>query len=246
MIHNPLRNLSAGCVLLVSIAAGLAIGCGGSQPPAEAPAPEPSSDEDSSEESGMAVSSDVGGLNEGKVNRAFEGAIPALQKCLNRGSQKLEFLGGAVAFFVEVNGDGEVSHAHLEQSTLGDRETEKCMLNALKAQSWPKPVGGKVGHARKSFDFDPPNDVRPPTEGDSAAMSAALEEKADAVAECKSGASGTFTATVYVDTEGKALGAGVVPPDAAGEAAVDCLVSVLKETTYPSPGSWPAKVSFSL
>lgn len=246
MTQNSLRKLSAGCVLLALAACGAVVGCGGSQPPPEAPAPELTSDDDSSEESSMAVSSEVGGLNESKVNRAFEEAVPALQKCLNRGSQRVEFLGGAVAFFVEVGGDGQVGHAHLEQSTLGDRETEKCMLGALKAQSWPKPVGGKVGHARKSFDFDPPSDVRPPTEGDSAAISAALEEKADAIAECKSGASGTFTATVYIDTEGKALSAGVAPPDAAGEAAVDCLVSLLKETTYPSPGSWPAKVSVSL
>ena len=28
----------------------------------------------------------------------------------------------------------------------------------------PKPVGGDVGLARKSFDFDPPNDVRPPAD----------------------------------------------------------------------------------
>jgi hypothetical protein len=42
------------------------------------------------------------------------------------------------------------------------------------------------------------------------------------------------------------LSVGVTPPDDQGESAVDCLVEVLKHAKFPSPGSWPAKVSFSL
>jgi hypothetical protein len=51
---------------------------------------------------------------------------------------------------------------------------------------------------------------------------------------------------MYVGTDGHALSVGVTPPDSHGEAAVDCLVGVLKEAKYPSPGSWPAKVTFTL
>ena len=62
----------------------------------------------------------------------------------------------------------------------------------------------------------------------------------------KPAASGNFEATVYVATDGSVLAAGVTPPDEAGESDVDCLVSTLKAATLPSPGSWPAKVTFSL
>lgn len=194
----------------------------------------------------ITTSSELGGLNEAKVNEIFESSIRDLQRCLSRGANRVEFLGGAVSFFLEVDESGQVSHAHLEQSSLGDRKTEKCMLSALRAKSWPRPVGGKVGHARKSFDFDPPNDVRPPTEWDGENVAQVLSEKAGDIERCKDGSHGTFTATMYVDTEGNPLAVGVTPPDAEGENAVDCLVDVLSEAQYPSPGSWPAKVTFSL
>jgi hypothetical protein len=51
---------------------------------------------------------------------------------------------------------------------------------------------------------------------------------------------------MYVDTSGKVLAVGVTPPDESGEESVDCLVGVLKDAKMPSPGSWPAKVSFQL
>ena len=59
-------------------------------------------------------------------------------------------------------------------------------------------------------------------------------------------AGGNFEATMYVSTDGSVLAVGVTPPDEGGEDAVDCLVSTLKQATFPSPGSWPAKVTFAL
>ena len=55
-----------------------------------------------------------------------------------------------------------------------------------------------------------------------------------------------MTATVYVDPDGGALTAGVASSDDSGEEAADCVVGVLKDAKYPSPGSWPAKVTFEL
>jgi hypothetical protein len=51
---------------------------------------------------------------------------------------------------------------------------------------------------------------------------------------------------MYVGTDGSVLSAGVTPPSEEGESSVDCLVSTLKEASFPSPGSWPAKITFSL
>ena len=236
------RSMLSGVGLILTVAA-----CGGSAPTSKMADEAPETDaSDGERKSGIRMSSELGGLNEAKVNETFESSIRELQGCLSRGANRIEFLGGAVSFFLEVDEAGQVSQAYLEQSSLGDRKTEKCMLGALKTKSWPKPVGGKVGHARKSFDFDPPNDVRPPTEWGSENVEKALAEKASAIDECKDGSRGTFTATMYVDTEGNPIAVGVTPPDADGERAVDCLVDVLKQSQYPSPGSWPAKVTFSL
>jgi hypothetical protein len=151
-----------------------------------------------------------------------------------------------VDFYVGVHPDGSVD-TYLETSTLGDRQTEKCLLDVIRAQTWPKPVGGQVGEARNSLSFDPPDDVRPPLEWSIDNISAALSQVQSDIDNCKQHASlGRYAATVYVDTDGSALSAGGTPPGPNADLALDCLIGVLRSVKYPSPGSYPAKVTFDL
>jgi hypothetical protein len=196
--------------------------------------------------SGIAASSEVGALDEEKVNRRFEAALRSLQQCVREGANRVEFLGGSVSFYLKVDQDGRLAHAHVEESTLGDRQTEKCMLDTLGRQRWPKPQGGEMGLARKSFEFDPPRDVRPPTDWSSDRVESTLEKLGDRIGDCKSGSSGRYSVTMYVGTDGEPLAVGIAPPDERGEDAADCLVDALKSAKYPPSGSWPAKVTFSL
>jgi hypothetical protein len=195
---------------------------------------------------GVRTSSEIGGMNEDEVDAVFKTTLSTLEKCLNRGAARVEFLSGSVSFFLKVDSAGKVDQAYLEHSTLGDRETEKCMLSTLKKRDWPKPVGGEHGLARKSFDFDSPNDVRPPMDWDSEQAKSVLKKLGGKLDECRDGASGSFEATAYVSTEGSVITASVTPPNEKGEAAVDCLVETLRGASFPSPGSWPAKITFSL
>jgi hypothetical protein len=194
----------------------------------------------------IATSAEIGGMNEDAVDAAFNSSVKSLQRCLDKGATRVEFLAGSVNFFLKINSQGKVDRAYLEHSTIGDRATERCMLDALRAKSWPKPVGGEHGLARKSFAFDPPNDVRPPTEWDQSDAAPGLKKIAPDLQACKEGRSGTFEATLYVDTEGKVLAASVTPPDEDGDTAVDCMVEILESASFPSPGSWPAKVTLHL
>jgi hypothetical protein len=218
--------------------------CGGSEPPPQAPekAAEPEKDESTP----ISTSAEIGGLNEEKVDKTFQSALSDFQRCIDEGAKRVEFLGGSVSFLVKIDTHGKVDHAHLEKSTIGDRDTEKCMLDSLRSKHWPKPVGGEHGLARKSFDFDPPNDVRAPTSWDGDRVSDAIKKLSKKLNACKEGSSGAFEATLYVGTDGTVMAAGVTPPDDAGESDVDCLVTTLKGASLPSPGSWPAKVTFSL
>jgi hypothetical protein len=238
-------SLRSELPLLVSILVSLA-GCGGSEPPPKTADDTPQVTREHDEKPGMRTENEIGGLNEEKVDAAFKHSLPALEKCLDTGSERLEFLGGSVSFFLKVNGQGKADQAYVEHSTLGDSETENCMLSALRARTWPKPVGGNFGLARKSFDFDPPKDVRPPVEWDQEHAQKAVKKLEDKIDECKKGHSGAYEATVYVSTEGSVLAASVTPPNEAGVPAVDCLVETLRAATFPSPGSWPAKVTFTL
>jgi hypothetical protein len=226
----------------------LTLGCGGSESEPKSAADH---DEDDPEprrrrsKKSIEMGGELGAIDEKKADEIFASLLPAFERCLKQGAEQVEFLGGAVNFFVKVDLEGNV-HAHLEESTLGDREAERCMLTAIRKKTWPKPVGGEVGYARKSFDFDMPNDVRAPEEWSSDRATEALEKISSKIASCKDGVSGKFGATMYVDTSGKVLAVGVTPPDETGEESVDCLVGVLKDAKMPSPGSWPAKVSFQL
>jgi hypothetical protein len=228
------------------LAGGLSGGCGGSDQVPKAQDRADDTDQRGGGAKPIAVAAEIGALDEEQVDETFTKTLGQLQRCLNDGAKRVEFIGGGVAFYVEVDQAGKLEHAHLERSSLGDRKTESCMLEALRSKPWPKPVGGEKGYARKSFEFDPPNDVRPPTEWSETDIAESLGEIGEKLAECKNGSSGSFEATMYVGTEGDVIGVGVTPPDGSGEASVDCLVEALRSATYPSPGSWPAKVTFAL
>lgn len=235
-IHT--RTLSA-CLFLTTI------NCGGSKPAAQAPDEAPEPTRSRSSESSVQMSAEIGALPPEATAAAFEQSLEQIQACFFRGSQRVEFLGGSITFKVIVGQDGTVQHVFAERSTLGDRQTETCMFEALKASSWPQPVGGPIGVAENSFEFEMSSDVRPPVMWDSGEVAGVLEEHAEALAACRSGGARAI-ATVYVGTDGKALAAGVAAPNQEAESASQCLVAVLLEAQYPEPGSWPAKVSFTL
>jgi hypothetical protein len=240
ILESPLR--SVGFVLCAILAAGC-----GKKPEPEVADAEEEMVEQANDEPEMAIMGEIGGLNQSQVERVFKKASGKLAGCMNDGSRRIEFLGGTISFYLLIDQSGSVAHSHVKESTLGDRSTEKCMLEVLAAQTWPKPVGGQQGKAEyDNIMFDPPSDVRPPVDWGESDIEEELSKLGEDLDNCRDGVSGTFSATMYVGTNGKPLGVGMAPPGEQGGDAIDCLVDVLMSATYPSPGSWPAKVSFSL
>ncbi len=210
------------------------------------------------------TTAEVGGLPPEGVAATFDRASDKLGKCFHRGVARVEFIGGAVKFWVKVDSKGKFMHAHLEHSDLGDRKTEQCLLDQLMSYTWPTPVGGTVGVATFSMSFEPSPDAvvpEPWPESRVADSLAALREPLD---ECKSGMPGTFKAIVFVRRDvvedppekdggapvardvGRTITASATPPEEAAEMAVDCLVDVLTKAEWPPPGTRPAKLQLSL
>jgi hypothetical protein len=234
-------------ILSLVVLLAVSTSCGGGQPKAKSSR----SGDDRAFRTGeaeddMGVSAEVGGLNQDKVKRVFNRAMKGFTNCLTEGWERLEFMSGEVNFYVAVDRDGSVKHTYLEQSTLGDRQTEKCMLQVIRDQQWPKPVGGKVGEARNSLIFDAPDDVRPPVDWAPDEILDALEKVRGDVEGCKQGTTRAFEITMYVGTDGKPIAVGAAPPGVEADLAIDCMVGVLMGAKFPSPGSWPAKVTFQL
>lgn len=240
-------RIVAVCTLLGVVA------CGGNKPEAKAAddatdhAQDAPSDKPRVRREGPSVSQELGEIDQKETERALAKAQPDVIACQKTGAKRIEYLAGDVRAFVRLDANGQVHWSYLEGSTLGDRATEKCILGALAKAPWPKPVGGEA-EIRKSFLFDV-GDAREPANWAPDKMFDAIA-KADAdVQKCKAGVSGKFAVTAYVVPDGKGgkvESAGVAPPSKEGESKADCIVDVVRGMRPPSPGSYAAKVSFSL
>lgn len=190
------------------------------------------------------VESEVGALDAGKVQAVFDHASNALKDCYARGVGRIGFLAGEIRLAVRVDQEGATKYAFVKDSTLGDRATESCMLAVLKKQVWPQPVGGREGTAETSFMFDPGDEERPPVEWSEARMGDAFNKARAGLSQCRQSAgAGPMKATLYVETDGKALGVGVSGADAKSEDAASCVVDLLMGVKFASPGSYAAKVT---
>lgn len=226
--------------ILVLLAAS-ACACGSEPPPK---APEPVKEETHEAKPQLKTRSELGTVDPNAVQAVFHNLQDKLLACYTQGQQRVDTLAGNVKFFVRIGEDGTAKWTYFEESDLGDRDTEKCLLDAVMAAQWPKPDGGDA-EARYTMEF--PAQGRPATDWSSDKVAAALGKHGDAVDACKEGSSAKFGATMYVGHGGKVLAAGVQTSSRDGADKCDCIADALKKLKgLPSPGSWPAKVSFGL
>ncbi len=190
----------------------------------------------------LSYETEIGGLNEEAMDSAMSSLARPIQRCFEEGASRLDPLGGHVKLSIRVDRDGSTKWAYLSESTIGDRETEKCMLDAVRTRTWPRPVGGE-GMAEKSFDIDART---PTTELDHKKINKALAQARSDTAKCRRGISGSFLATAYVRRDGHVVSAGVAPPSARGEDAADCIVEALLKVRFKTHNGGYAKVSFAL
>jgi hypothetical protein len=230
--------------LVPALLATCAVGCAEAPPPAAAPAVVEAPIE--RKHGGPSVESEIGALNELKVQQTFQRSSEKLSACYSKGSARLPYLSGDVRFVVRVAKDGSARWAYVKDSSLGDRDTESCMLAVLKEAAWPHPEGGE-GLAENSFTFEPGGDERAPVAWKPEQLGSSYKNARGALAQCrkKAGTKG-LKATLYVETDGKPAAIGVSSADERGEAAVECVVGALHGLKFNSPGSYASKVSVTI
>jgi len=271
-------------VLPVSFALVTLTACGSSpKPVVEEPVAEQRA---SSSAPKLQMSQELGSIDERKVQQTFDSLVNGtLESCHKQGRDRVEYLTGDVKVFLRIDGSGRVKYGFFEDSTLGDRETEKCIMGVFNSTTWPKPEGGEA-EVRSGFGWGPGGE-REPTSWSSDKVTTALVESKDVkkdIDKCKHGVSGDFRVTAYVEadegdgggngngggkhgknkpaakpkhasgkgggaakeTGGKFKAIGIAAPNKDGAEKVDCLVDALKALELPSPGSYAAKVTFSL
>jgi hypothetical protein len=220
--------------------------CGGSQP--EAKAPEPAQEAPKPvDRPKLAVAQELGSIDPGDVQKTWNRLSSQFDACRKQGTDRVEYLNGDVKFFVRVGPDGATKWAYFEDSTLGDRDTEKCMLDVVMRATWPKPDGGDA-EVRNSFGFDPSGRV--PTSWSSDKIAGLLGKNDKDLLKCKAGLKDTVHVTIYVEPhnhkEGKVQAAGASVPTKGADEKIDCILHEVKSWKMPSPGSWAAKVDFRI
>jgi hypothetical protein len=262
------------------------VACGGNTPPPKTEEATPSASRSEGGE-GPVVEQELGSIDPRAVEQTFDRLLNGkLETCHKQGRDRLDVLSGEAKVFVRVGKDGRARYSFFEESTIGDQATEKCVLETLAAAEWPKPKGGEA-EVRSSFSWSAGNE-REPTPWATEKVTTALAEANDvkhALEQCKSGVSGTFRVTAYVEPGepepaeeaketsakdknaakkkggkkpepahhakaaehgGRFKAVGVTAPGKETADKVDCIADALKHLPLPSPGSYLAKVTFTL
>jgi hypothetical protein len=241
---------SSKFILFIGLAAasiGLA-SCGGSQEAANGPNDDAqTSDNQGRKRSGMGMSAEIGALDEGQVKATFQRVSKQFAACSERGTARVPYMAGEISFKIRVNSEGKARWVFVKDSSLGDYDTEACMVRVLKGASWPSPVDGQEGLAENSFAFEPGGDERMPVTWSPDQLGPKFKDAQGKLSQCRSDAgTGPLKATLYVDTEGKPGSIGVSVSDEKGEAAITCVIETLSGLTFPSPGSFASKVSIPI
>lgn len=190
----------------------------------------------------LAVSGLRGTLSQAEIRGTLEPKLPKLLRCVQQRRGELEALAGRITLAFHVATNGAVASVQPNESTLGDRATERCLLQIAESARFPAPHGGE---ADLTWPLDVPGDeeVRPPVElgADPAhSLGAALGALG---ARC---GGGQVVVTAYIDPDGHVLAAGAASPDIASPTQLDCVSEGVRELRFPSPGSYLGKTSFTI
>ena len=193
------------------------------------------------------MKSELGSVDPDAVKRAFHELDDKFMRLPEAGARSRRGARGQPASSSSASArTARAKWTYLEESDLGDRDTEKCLLDAVMGAHWPKPDGGDA-EARYSMEL-PPQRHGPATDWSSDKVRrGARQARATPSTSARAGASG-----FQGDPLRRARGQG--PRGRRGHGAskdgdgkADCVAKVLgKMKGLPSPGSWPAKVSFGL
>jgi hypothetical protein len=221
--------------------------CGGGTPPPEHVETAPTATATTAFH-GPAVHQELGSIDDRAVSNTFDDLTTQFETCQRSGLKHIAYLSGGVKFFMRVGEDGKTKWTYLEESSLGDYDTERCMLDVIENAQWPKPIGGDAT-VERDLTFNP-TDARQPADWSPDRVAAAIGKHKKDLDKCVDAApSSKFSVTAYVEPhgkEGKVAAVGVSTNNKEGQAQAKCVVDAVRTIKMPSPGSYAAKVTFGL
>lgn len=230
--------MSSGRLFLLVV---LIFGIGCSKPPPPKPVVVEEKPPERVDTGPTSYESEIGGMDEFAVDRRFKSLMTPIFKCFEQGSARVEQIGGSFTVSFRVDRQGKTRWAFMKASTVGDRPTEACILELVRAEEWPKPLSGE-GLAQKTIEIEP---AKTPHALDTKKVKSILKFAKRRFDGCRRGARGVFFATVYLEPNGRVRTAGVATPNEKSDAVADCLMDEVRKLKFVATGK-VAKVSFEM
>ncbi len=238
---------AAGHGALLAALLGVALASCGSEPPPEPvrPGADSSGAEAGPAPARMQVSGLMGTIPERKIQATLEPRLPRFQHCFAQGAQQVELISGRMQFYFRVALDGRVEWVYPKVSTVGDRATEQCLLEVARAARFPAPKGGGAAELSWGFELDASDEARPPVPWEPSQVQPVLEAQRATLDHCGL-EPGALLVTAYVAPGGQVLAAGASASSRQAAERIDCALDAVRRWQLPDPGSYMAKVSFSV
>jgi hypothetical protein len=196
---------------------------------------------------GMNVSGIMGTINTNRIQEIFELRLLRFERCFTEREREIAFIGGRIEFYFRVDLDGRVVWVNPKSSTIGDRQTERCLMDIVKRTRFPVPRGGGEAEVAWSFEREPNPEVQLPVEADEYSMVSFISENAESLSACNVGTS-SITVNAYIAPGGTIMSAGasISGREPADEMMLDCVTDAVAGWVMPDPGVTASKFSFNL
>lgn len=239
-------------VLLFSMLTG--VGCGGGAAGGEASSPEtgPYGRSEGDEAPGASspaeepeIEGTLGTISQAAIEEGVQRSLGRILRCFSDRYDEVDVLGGAMEMSFRIKTDGTVRWVYLRRSTIGDRATERCVLNVLSRVQFARPTGGEAEFAAP-LELDPPEEIRPPVAWPASRVARLVRSEGRALASSCAVDGEGFHVTAYVGPGGEVLSAGAAVDQPEMTEPLDCVADAVRAWRMPDPGSYPAKVTFEL
>jgi hypothetical protein len=186
----------------------------------------------------------TGTLNTDDVHQTMEAQQRAFNACIEHGRRSMRWVSGAMRFAFKVDAAGRVLDARPVESSIGHRELEQCLVEAVSAVVFPKPAGRASAQFAWTVNVVPVGTPVEPLDPKSIAKLVRKQRRSIA-RECELRPRERIQLTAYVGPSGKVLAAGGFAVRARGVEKLDCVVEALGTLRLPKVPR-RSKVSFRL
>lgn len=189
---------------------------------------------------GQVTPNKLGGLSKKSIRTTIRAHASAIRACYLNALKTNPKLQGRVIVSFTINAKGRTFLERIRKSSLQHKESERCILSAVRTMRFPKPIHGGVVRVNYPFTFRPARSVRTKWNKDSIKQS--IRKHQSAIQACYSsalrgrpGLRGKVWVSFTIDAQGKTTLARISKSSLQHKSCERCIVSVIRNVRFPKP-----------